>query len=90
MTGKDKRTRDVWIFVEDELKTAGAETALPRPLLLGLRTAIECGLTCDQIAAMLLIQSSVYKMKDLMTWSTLLDRISGLLKTMEGSFRKAR
>ena len=88
MASSSKRTKDLWVFVEDELTNAGTETVLPRPLLLGLRSAVESGLSCDQIAAMLLLQSGVHMVKDTMSWSVLLDRVSSLMKVMETSLRK--
>lgn len=60
---------------------------LPRRLLLGLRAALESGLSCEQITCILTVAAGLHEMSDRFDEGELVKRVQHLVKVMKGDVR---
>jgi len=80
----DKR---LWQAIEEELqdKSSGKERSLivfPRKFLLSVQAALQVGMTTDQISAMILLVTGLEEMKSSFESTSLLERVSTIVRTM--------
>ena len=82
--GHRKRSSTEWMI---EALTKADETEcknLPPEFLCGLRGALEAGLSCEEITALLVLFTGIYEAGEKMTGSELVERAVLLASTMKG------
>jgi len=62
----------------------GAFNIFPEDFLVGLRSALDAGLSCEQITSILMLSTALYSMGDCFDNDSLLERTSRLVSVMRG------
>ncbi len=78
----------LWSWVEKTLEVEkgrerGVDEVLPRCLLIGMRSALDSGLSVEQIASILIMAGGVYESSVELGQESLAERTIRLLKVME-------
>jgi len=87
--GKKKVTQTEWLMeavvkAEEKTEEECSCKSFPPMFLLGLRGALEAGLSCEQIVAFLILFTGVYETADSMVGSELVERAEHIGRIMRG------
>jgi len=78
-----KRSSTEWM-IKALAKADRTDVSLPPEFLCGLRGALEAGLSCEEITALLVLFTGVYEAGERMTGSELVERAKHLAVSMKG------
>jgi len=83
MSTPSKQMLDALEHSLDESDGDNPSPTFPKPFLIALRLAIDAGLTCEQITALIMLQTGVVEMEDRLYGENLVDRIKSILRILD-------
>ena len=82
-------TKELWDALEVELSRDEEErSSFPKGFLIGLRLALESGLTCQQITSMIILQTSLFDMSKSFDRESLISRARYLAEVIKEDIRQ--
>ncbi len=74
-------TKELWECCED---TSRERSHLPLPLLDGLRATLQAGMSCEEIAGMLVVTAGMYEAMDVFEPEELVGRCHEIVRVIKG------
>lgn len=82
--GQRKRTSTQWMLETLSSPSDSESTHFPPEFICGLRGALEAGLSCEQLTAMIVLATGIYEAGERMSGSELVERAVHLTSLMKG------
>jgi len=77
-------TAKMWEALESQLtQEEDIHSIFPKQFLVGLRLALEAGISCQQITSMLILQSALFDLTDKFEGESLVQRTRQIVEVMQ-------